>query len=326
MTSPDVRSLWRKILSEEQGSQRRFDSHPLRLHYGSDAIGRPIFLLRTARIPPDLMSSDAVLVEVRERSEFGEWLLLFTLADQIYSETFMDLCIDLANRSAEESDESMALEAFYVALQQFHDLFAKRKSRGLSGSELRGLVAELWFAVRDLAVDLGRTGAILAWKGPLGAPQDFRLESGDLIEIKAIHAESRTVRVSSPEQLDPVDAAGMYLTTIVLEECETGIQDAVSLPLLVDEFRSGMAPADQGCLDERLDALHVLATFRNYPQRFLVPAVRHYGVVEGFPRVRRSSIPIGVDKVSYRLKTQAIESFEVSDLPTRTQEPDQKAK
>ena len=313
--SADSLATWIQIVAENDGVQRGFDDHPLRLHFGVDPIGRPIFFLRTADVPPNIELSDVVEVEVRERPAFDEWMLLLTLRDLSYQNTFMDLCLDLAGRAGSEPTEDAALKEFFRTLGQFDDLFAKRRSLGLSQEELRGLVAELWFALRVAAPKTNHSEALQSWKGPFGAPQDFRLESGELFEVKAVHAQSSSVRISSADQLDPVGEDHMTHTVITLEECAPNNTSGMSLSDLIHEFEAGLDTTSnpRDGLEDRLKELQVLNTHRNYPQRFVVTGVRHFDVRDGFPRVVRASVPLGIDSLQYRLSLHAIAGFELTD-------------
>jgi hypothetical protein len=313
--SIDSRDTWTELLEIGPDLQRKFEHHPLRLYFGTDGARRPILLLITDRRPDVVRLGEAVNVEVRERTAQREWSLILTLDDPSMADTFMDLCIDVAARSAAGHDESEALAIFRTVLDEFRDLLTFRRHRALSLEALRGLIAEIWFAVRVVAPASSPLEAIVAWGGPLGAPQDFRLPTGSLAEVKAIHAEARAIRISSPEQLDPVEAIPLELVTIGLEETAHEAPRTVSRPVLVDEFRAVLAPDSYALdeLDRRLKALGILESFRTLETTFEVTTRNHYEVRDDFPRIRRSAVAQGIEHLRYEIKIKALREFEIDD-------------
>jgi len=316
--SIDPRETWRDLLSQGPDLQRKFEHHPLRLYFGTDDARRPILLLISDRRPNAVRLGEAVTVEVRERAAQREWSLILTLDDPSMADTFIDLCIDVAERSAAGDGETEALAIFRTVLDEFRDLLTFRRSRTLSLESLRGLIAELWFAVRIVAPASSPLEAIVSWVGPLGAPQDFRLPTGSLAEIKAIHAEASAIRISSPDQLDPVEPIPLELVTVALEESAHPSERTVTLPALVEEFQTVLSADSYGLdeLDRRLQALGILDSFRSLQNPFEVKSKNHYEVRDDFPRIRRSSVAQGIEHLRYEIKIKALRDFEIGDAAT----------
>lgn len=314
MTADDPRAVWQGLLEEQPGVQRRFEGHPLRLHYGTDEVARPILLLRLDTRPETLELGKAVSVEVRERPGQHEWTMVIRLLDRALTDTFVLLCIDLAERSALADDEPGALRLFHRALRDFKDLLL-RGIRRPSLEVIRGLVAELWVALRLLAPRLGADGAVLAWGGPLGAAHDFRDPDDALFEVKAIHAESRSVTISSVNQLDPIEPSPLTLVTVALEERPEGTGDAVSVGSLTAEFRDALLvhPGMVGELDRRLAALGFDPPDPDNERHFAVVGSRRYAVGQGFPRIMRGDVPSGIDRVTYQIAISSMGRFEIVD-------------
>jgi len=311
--STDAASIWADLINNGPDLHRKFEHHPLRLYYGTDAAGRAMLLLIVDDRPETVRLGDAVLVKVGERLAQHEWSLVLSVQDPSMSDTFMDLCIDLAERSRAGKDEPEALVIFRSALEEFRDLLTFRSTRSLSLEALRGLIAELWFAVRVVTANSSALDAVVAWTGPLGSPQDFRLPDGSLVEVKAIHSEAREIRISSTEQLDPVELVPLELVTIGLEERAHPADGAVTVPGLVDEFRVGLAGNAHGLdeLERRLKALGILGTYRELEASFDVTTPRHYSVRDGFPRIRRSDVSQGIERLRYEIKIKSMSEFEI---------------
>lgn len=316
MSSGDEKPIWLELIQGQPGAQRRFGNHPLRLHYGTNDLGQPILLLRLDKQPEAPELGNAVTVEVGERAGYGEWTMVLTLHEQALTGTFIDLCVDLASRSALAEDEAGSLRLFHSALQDFKDLLLGSGGQP-SLERIRGLVGELWFALRIVAPKLGPEGAVMAWTGPLGAAHDFRDPSNALFEIKAIHAEARSIKISSVEQLDPAEPSPLTMVTVALEERQPEARDALSLTSLVAEFRDALVvhPGKVTELDRRLEALGVGRLDSVDDRHFAVVGFRQYRVEPGFPRLLREHIPAGVAGIGYQIRLSAISSYELVDQP-----------
>lgn len=309
----DPHAVWSELLATGPNLQRRFEHHPLRLHYGTDHISRPILLLRLDQRPDLIQLGDSVSIEINERPAQKEWAMVLTLREPNLTDTFIDLAINLADRSSSGADERQSLAIFRRVLEEFRDLLARGRGAALSLEELRGVVAELWFALRIVAPLTDPTAALIAWHGPLGAPQDFRFPDRSLAEVKAIHSEARSVKISSPEQLDPVDSDDLTLVTIGLEECPPSTPGSTSLPHLVKEFRDAFTgdPARSADLDRRLRALGILRTFDSLATEFLVTSTHRYRVDEEFPRIRRNAVSLGIENLRYEIQLRSIRDHEL---------------
>jgi len=313
MTFESLDPEWSQLLSLGTEAQRRVKDHPLHLYYGTNYRNQPIFFLRTSKEPDFPQFSDVVSVELRERQDSSEWTVVLTLEDDSLIDTFIRLCSDLASTSSKGDSEEDALRLFYEALSQFRKIFHRNTTRSFSKEEQRGLVAELWVALRLMTLHLPAEQVLTAWKGPYDAPQDFRLPTGDFVEVKAVHSESRSVQISSAEQLFVSSSGKLTLMLVTIEEINDEHPASFSIPSLITEFRQKIEHDEEASigLNDRLKNLKVLDSFHTYTQHYLAPAVRTYEVSEGFPRVSPEVVPLGVDQLQYRLQIAALRKFEV---------------
>ena len=102
-------------------------------------------------------------------------------------------------------------------------------SAGLDWSALRGLIGELLILENRLFQLPGLDDAVSAWTGPLGLAQDFRLPSGQRIEVKEVNCYADSVLVNGLGQLDR------------LEDTGSDAPDALTVPLLVERLRTRLA-------------------------------------------------------------------------------------
>ena len=317
----DPRQTWFDLLSQRPGLQRRFEKHPLHLHYGTDQLSRPILLLRLKQQPATIRLGDAVSVEIGERPGPHEWAMVLTLQDAELTRTFIDLCIDIATRSGAGKNEESALLLFRQALEEFQELLLARRGSEFSQEQLRGLIAELYFALVCLAPAHGAENALNAWVGPFGAPQDFRLPDGSLIEIKAIHTETRSIKISSPEQLDPSEGSELTLVTVGLERCEEGNSKAVSLPGLIASFQNELShnPELLDNLNLRLKSIGIGQSYRTLLDAFEITSRHHYQVDGAFPRIRQADVTLGIDHLKYEIRLKAISDFEIQNVQNKAE-------
>lgn len=306
-------ATWRELLDAGGPRQRLLDGHPLHLYFGADAASKPVFFLITTEKPQVPQMSAVVTVERRERTD-GSYAVVLTLQDLSYSDAFMGMCMELARRSGESNDAQQALGTFFETLQQWKTLLSHGLTKRLSKEQIRGLVAELWFGLDYLAAQFSPGEVLKSWQGPYGAPQDYRTPDGCLYEIKSVHGGSRSVDISSVDQLDPMDRVPLVLCVVTVEEIELQTSGGVSLVDLVAHFRAELS-ATPKLVDELNDRFHALAFDPSdgiyADQFFLVGGLRRFDVSGSFPRLLRGHVPLGIETVRYKLKLAAISDFEI---------------
>jgi hypothetical protein len=223
----------------------------------------------------------------------------------------MGLCIELARRSSEATNPVDALGQFFAALYDLRRMLRARSGR-LSAEAIRGLVAEMSFALDSLLGVVDIESALAAWRGPFGAPQDFQLAGGQLVEIKAVHTGSKSIEISSAEQLDPSSNGELYLALITVEEAADD-RDGLSLRDLQQKFVTaiGASTSLRDALDERLSAVgfDVLDDYYS-ADRYVVSPPIYFEVAADFPRITRHVVPLAVERLTYRLRVSGFSSFQ----------------
>ncbi|WP_448638647.1 PD-(D/E)XK motif protein [Geodermatophilus sp. URMC 63] len=302
---------WRQLLTVP-GSKSEVDAtHPLRIIYGSDELGRPLLFVICDHKPalPDL--SDVVDVSRLVRARDGRWTLSMTLLEDAYLDVFFAFAADVVRRTSAGSSEATALRLLFKVLREWKLLFARGGGKPLSFSALRGLIGELWFGFHHLTVVQSPHQVVRAWRGPLGADQDFRFESGGTYEVKTLYPDRFEVTISSSEQLD-LDS--MTLSVVVLDEADEADEASITLRQLILDASERLADDDDGLdlLAERLRRYQIYNDGSAYDDfHFKVVGVRSFGVDNEFPRLRRSSIPSVVKSVEYSLDLRHLTDFEV---------------
>lgn len=297
---------WKEMLKEGGPRQRLVDGHPLKLYFGANAASKPIFFLITKQRPDIPLFSSVVSVERGQRSD-GDWTVVLTLQDSALENPFMGMCSELTRLSSLGEDNEDALKLFYATLRQWRAMLAIRPASKLSNEQLRGLIAEIWFAINSLSTVLTAEEVVLSWQGPYGAPQDFRLPNGFLYEIKAVHTNSRSIEISSPDQLDPIDGSPLRLVLVTVEETElANVGAVVSLASLISNYTELVQfsqTAHEG-LTMRLEAAGYDPRDQEINDKlFAITGQRLFEISSGFPKVERKNVPVEVQKLVYSLST-----------------------
>lgn len=315
MTSTsDLLTRWRELITAGEAGQREVDSsHPLRLLFGTDQNGRPLFsvMSRTRPREPDL-PEDVVETVVTVRPD-GFHMLLLSLRDRQLFEVFAKLCEDLAARSHDARDELDALKEVYGALAEWKRLLRAQPDH-MSIESLRGLVAELAHGL-TMAEERPVEEVFANWRGPFGAHQDFQFEDGQCVEVKAVRPGITWVRIASEHQLESL---GGPLTLAVLElaDATRDAPDAISLPTLLSRIRRDLAltPLALQAFETALSELRDQFNHSFYEEHwFRIRRTQLFEVSEDFPRLTPAALPDGISAVAYRLSLQAIAPFVFTD-------------
>ena len=292
MTS--IEELWFELAARQDhaGTFRRFDSsHPLDLFAGFDLEGRRLLMLVTSMAPPELPGAGIIDVTVNLRTD-GRYNLLFRLGRTEYQELFGRLCQDLIDTSRTATPES-GMMVLLTRLGRWKRLLESGPRKGLSDIQLRGLFGELCFLRTVVLTGIGALAAIHAWKGPLGAPQDFQIYDG-LVEIKTMLPGGHRVSISSAEQLEHGNAPmqlGVYVIDPTQGESVKALIDTIKAELglasAVTEFELRLAEMGYSDRPE-----HDAVLFTLLESRF-------YQLDDSFPSLPSSKMPRGISDVSY---------------------------
>lgn len=308
----EIAAIWKQQLLAGGARQRRIDDHPLALYFGADEASKPVFFLITDVEPTFPRLSDVVVVE-KGRREDGQWTVVLTLQAKALTEAFMGMCTELVRRSASASSNTAARAMFFETLQHWKELLAGRVPRRMTDEQIRGLMAEIWFAIEVLGAIRPASEVLLAWHGPYGSPQDFQTSDGAMYEVKSVHMGSRSIEISSVQQLDPPVEGPLTLALVNVEAVPASVTKARTLLSLVNEFklRLGDDPKAADELDHRLKALALDLGDDYYAEKsYAMSGPRIYVVEEDFPRILRVDVPLAVDKLNYRVRIDGLEKFE----------------
>lgn len=282
--------------------------HPLDFRIGRDFKNRYVFQLEapgTADLRsglPRISGIDCVL----EEHGAGFLRLVLALKHQGDLPNFRLMCAGMMHATSELSTPQ-AETGLIVVIEQLHrwqEMLRQRRDRLLKRNEIIGLVGELLFLRDVVANRIGMLAAVRCWTGPERDEQDF-VFGGTIIEVKTqIVTADRRIRISSEDQLDPVQGR-IIISTQGVAPLPTVDPTARSLNGLVAEVRAAAIAGGAAACD-LLDIALLASGYEHreeYDEEFWVLVDRvFYEVTGDFPRIERAELRPGVDMVKYAIR------------------------
>ena len=287
--------------------------HPLLLFWGVDARNRYLFIYDgEAETMPELKSlPNLSRIATAISKEGARAKLVLILNETANWELFHALCSDLVRATAQVSDASCGPSIVLRRLKRWQDFLKKERSELLPMEKIKGLIGELLFLTEPVASAFGWDDAITFWKGPEDAPQDFAIHAA-AVEVKCQAGGSKpSVRISSVEQLNS-QMPEAYLVVYTIATASGEEADHFNLNSLVEAVRESLQTASD-LTRERFEDLLYLAGYvfseKYLEWHFTKIAVKCFKIQEGFPRISQSTVPEGVDSISYVLQLEACSGF-----------------
>lgn len=243
----------------------------------------------------------------------GRVRLVLEERSPVYAELFGVVADNVAACAAAAGSEPAAVAAVAGRLAAWQR-FMERHGPGRLSEEARvGLAAELIFLETVVLARLPATEAVTAWRGPTGAPQDFRFPAC-LVEVKgSVAATPSSFRVSNLDQLSGDAGLALFLCHQSLSSSGPG---ARTLPALVADIRAAAAGggAAAGQLEDLLfEAGWLDAHAPGYSVQLYAPSgLRCFRVEDGFPRLTPGGVPPGVSAAVYSVLLSACTPFETT--------------
>jgi Putative PD-(D/E)XK family member, (DUF4420) len=241
-----------------------------------------------------------VVSRVEPNGDGLTWLAL-TRSSHGSLELFAAMVADVAHAMDAEpgADDRRLLRVFLGRIRAWQE-FMRKGAQPLSPESEIGLVGELTLLRAIIDAGMPLASAIESWVGPLDGVRDFEIGTGSL-EVKAtLSAAGFPAKIGSLEQLDDSVRQPLFVAGARLRQTETG----QSLSELVEEMRDVAAdePEAVRLLSERLIAAGYFDAHADpYVRRFALVDTRVVEVKEGFPRLTRGSVPLGIIRGTYEI-------------------------
>nr|AAQ95759.1 hypothetical protein [Aeromonas hydrophila] len=161
--------------------------------------------------------------------------------------------------------------------------------------------------------EMPSNSAVDAWLGPERSHQDF-IFGNTAVEVKSLSGVERSsIRISSEDQLESLNDA-LFLRIYRLSSLADAT-GASSLNEMVSVVQSRLDGTDAIEAFDRKLVAHGYAPLPEYDEpRFVISDVRSYRVADDFPRLMRSQLPVGITKVAYDIRLEAIAQYECNGV------------
>jgi hypothetical protein len=302
-----IEARWETL--EPGGFQRIDEDHPLDFYLGMDVSGDRVLLLIIQDEEAIPAQSQAINVFCRKRHD-GQWALMFRLVRSELGRVFSHLCEDLVESSRKLSDTTNPARFVLARFERWQRLLKHGHTGLLDESAMRGLICELLY-LRQISIPrYGLAPAIKGWIGPLDAAQDFHYPDG-FFEVKSIRTGSTKVIISSADQLDDTGKS-LELVAVILDPADRESADAFCLPDIVNDMRHLLEedPIALSTFEERLLAAGYIDSDEYRNLYYKSGDFRFFTICDGFPRIMRSSLSSGINKVTYELDLASCKPFE----------------
>jgi hypothetical protein len=281
-----------------------------------DDQGRYQFILKSKGLPvlPPLPTLAGLKVHVVRTSDTSHELVL-ELQDNEQISIFRALCADIldATKDVVRGDSPSGARRIILRIERWQELLKRRRDQVLSRQSVIGLMGELLF-LRDHALKLMHPHeAVASWRGPHREEQDFGIGS-TIVEIKAqLTTADQYLMINSEAQLDTSSGPIVVCHQTLASGAARLSSSARTLNELVKEIRSQILESNPPSLD-LLEAGLVAAGYEareEYDVEHWVPVrFRIFEVCNDFPRLVPENLPVGVQKVSYRIIPGACSDYE----------------
>lgn len=267
--------------------------------------------LAGARMPSD---SRGLMMRLSHRGDgAAETDVELVLTDDQHRDIFDLLVRDLVEAAEQPEDEAVGVAHLLARLSDWQQLLRRLSPWGMSAKAQLGLWGELWVMRDVLAPAMGIADALDAWRGPLGADQDFQMGMVCMeVKTSAAHGLDR-IPIASERQLEVPDDVALVLMGVSVD---ARLGHGETLEDMVRAVRS--SAVGSGCLsvlDDRLESsgygagdAHPLGEM-GYSVRSLAPFL----VGTGFPRLVSANLPVGIADVRYRISLASCRPHAMSE-------------
>ena len=211
---------------------------------------------------------------------------------------------------AESVTENEAVTKSLNVISKWKKLFDKINFNGLSLEQQKGLIGELLFINYLLEQGKSSTTLLNAWTGPDFEDKDFVFGATG-VEMKLTSSKYPKIKITNEGQLDAQNLNKLFLILYTAEDVK---ENGFTLNSLVEQTQAKLsANIDElKFFNERLMLLGYFEEDKeHYNKMYSLKKTYSYSVSEGFPKIIKSQLPIGVYNTSYFIELSAVQNFTV---------------
>ena len=278
--------------------------HPLEIYVGLNENGHKTLRFNGHFTPIKVFSTKNLDVKQYKNDSCNS--ILFSYISPINDSLFYKFCDDIVNSTLKSVQE----DGYKDILNRYTQWkkFFSTKATILSEPEIMGLIGELLFLKEYAFERYGQSKALNGWSGPEPTHKDFAYDS-EWFEIKTVGTSSKTVKISSVEQLDASSKG--YLVVHKLEKMSEKFS-GISLNNLVEDVKNILVyDEDKDIFENKLSQVGYVYNelYDSYVYHYV--CTQKYIVDDNFPRLKKESLPKGIVNVSYEIELSSILKMEV---------------
>ena len=308
ITPEILEKQWNSISYTDGGFLQIDTQHPLEWYIGYQSISQRTLLLVSDVAIEAIESSKSLIVSRRRRETDDRWTLSFELLRNEQQSVFAILCSDVIEHSRSAACEVDALELVINRYKQWSKLLESQRSGLMDEHRRKGLLGELLFLEKRIAISDNSLSAIRGWVGADGADQDFMYPDG-WFEVKSIGVSTTSVTISSLEQLDCLDAGELVIQRI--DKVAPDKAGAFSLNDVVCRISASLV-GDAEAIDlfrAKLSAYGYIDLQEYSEQKYYHTGTAKYRVDESFPKLTAKNIPTQIVSAHYELNIPSLTSW-----------------
>ena len=305
ITPEILEKQWNSISYTDGGFLQIDTQHPLEWHIGYQSISQRTLLLVSDVEIRAIDSSKSMIVSRRRRETDKRWTLSFELLRNEQQGVFAILCCDVIEHSRSAANEKEALKLVINRYKQWSKLLESQRSGLMDEHKRKGLLGELLFLEKRIAVSDNAFSAIQGWAGADGADQDFIYPDG-WFEVKSIVVSATSVTISSLEQLDCVDAGELIIQRI--DKVAPDKAGAFSLNEVVHRIIEKLI-GDAEAIDlfhAKLSAYGYIDLQEYSEQKYFHTGTARYYVDESFPKLTVKNVQPEIVSAHYELNIPSL--------------------
>ncbi len=303
-----MNSIFDEILRECKNNfafKRISSSHPLDLYLGYNEFGQKTLALIVDEVEMNFLSTKLIEVKIASRHD-SKKAVQFSLKDDTETDIFYRFCEDIY-----ESTKNVKVDdSIKIINNRWHrwiNMFKNPHSLIMGEQEIRGLIGELVF-LRDYMFDVYTIEkSIEAWMGPSNSHKDIEIDN-TWYEIKTCYQSSKSVMISSVEQLDSnIDG---HLCIIELENSNKYVMGSLNLNQLIDQIANLISNEEvhRKFLQKLADVGYFYSD--EYNKYIYFPKnINRYLVNNKFPRLKKEQLPKEIATASYELLIPNLRKF-----------------
>lgn len=272
-------------------------THPLDLYLGYNDLGKKTLALVEESVDLNFQSTKLIEVKIATRKD-GRKAVCYSLMDDTETDIFYRFCEDIFE-STKNSTKENGLKIINNRWNRWINMFKNPHPLIMGEKEIRGLIGELVF-LRDFMFDkYSIEKSIAAWMGPKSSHKDVEID-GTWYEIKTCYQSSKSITISSIEQLDSNQEG--HLCIVELENTNRYVTGNLTLNNLVSQIFDMIL--DEETKQEFMKKVTEVgySYFEEYDNYiYFCKSINKYLVNDEFPRLRKENLPKEVATVSYEL-------------------------